>query len=383
MDFIVTEEQKALAGAVRGVLARRGRPAAEAGRSAAPAAHDPELWAALAELGLPAMPWSENDGGVGAQFADLAAAATELGRARVEVPLAEVVAAGGMVRRCASDEVRRQILGGISEGEVLAVPALTEPMRAWTAPFPAPVEVTAREGGGGWTLTGTKAPVRYAPAATHLLVTAATPSGTGLFLVEAPSTEVEQVDFDATPATLLAQDDDADAAIQEGLALGAVLLCAEAVGAMSEALAMTAEYLRTRQQFGVRLATFQALTHRAADMFAALELARSATLFAAMVADDTSDDTSNDTSDDTFDDTDSDAVIATVLRTRVVVDKAARLIGKEAIQMHGGIGVTAEYPVGHFTARLKAITHTWGDSRAHLTRLGARVGEYGAVDVLA
>lgn len=368
MDFIVTEEQKALAEAVRGVLTRRGRPAAEEGRSAAPAAHDPELWAALAELGLPAMPWSEEDGGVGAEFADVAAAATELGRSRIQVPLAEVVAAGAMVRRCATDELRQSILGGLSEGEVLPVPAIAEPLRAWTAPFPAPAEVTATENGGEWTLQGTKAPVRYAPAATHLVVTAATPSGTGLFLVEGMQVEAEQVDFEATAATLLAQGADAEAAIQEGLALGGVLLCAEAVGAMSEALNMTAEYLRTRQQFGVKLSTFQALTHRAADMYAALEPARSATLFASMVVDGES--------------VDADAV-ATVLRARVVVDKAAKLIGRDAIQMHGGIGVTAEYPVGHYTARLKAITHTWGDSRAHLAQLAARVGEYGTVEVLA
>ncbi|MDO5699395.1 MAG: acyl-CoA dehydrogenase family protein [Dermatophilus congolensis] len=365
MDFIVTEEQKALAEAVRGVLARHGKPAAEAGRSAAPAAHDPELWGALVELGLPAMPWSEDDGGVGAEFADLAAAATELGRSRVQVPLAEIVAAGAMVRRCASDELRTQILGGISEGEALVVPALTEPLRAWTQPFPAPVEVRAEQAGDGWTLTGSKAPVRYAPAATHLVATAAVDGTTALFLVESPGVSVEQVDFDSTPATLLATGELAEQAVQEGIALGAVLLCAEAVGAMGEALTMTADYLRTRQQFGVKLETFQALTHRASDMYAALELSRSATLFAAMVADVQPLD------------------IATVLRARVVVDKAAKLIGRDAIQMHGGIGVTAEFPVGHFTARLRAITHTWGDSRAHLAQLGSRVGDYRTVEVLA
>ena len=163
----------------------------------------------------------------------------------------------------------------------------------------------------------------------------------------------------------LAVGDAAEEALRQALALGGAVLNAEALGAMEEALRMTTEYLRTREQFGRPLASFQALTHRAADMYAQLELARSATLYAAMVADE--------------DPIDVDAIE----RSRAVVDKSARLVGQEAVQMHGGIGVTAEYPVGHLTARLTAISRTWGTPRARLSDLGTRVADHADVDVLA
>lgn len=366
MDFTPTDEQRALADAVKGALARHGSPAAEAGEHAVPSPHDPALWQALVEIGVPALPWAEEDGGVGAGWADLAAAATEIGRARLQVPLAETVAAGALVTRTADADLRASVLGGLAEGEALLLPALAEPMRAWS---PRPAEVRATSSGDGWTLTGTKAPVRYAPAATQLVVSAVTDDGTGLFLVDAAAVpggiDREQVVLDATPATLLATGQAADDALRESLALGGVVLCAEALGAMEEALRLTTDYLRTRTQFGRPLAAFQALTHRAADMYAQLELARSATLYAAMVADE--------------EPLDTDAV----LRARVVVDKAARLVGQEAIQMHGGIGVTAEHPVGHLTARLTAIARTWGDTDHRVAELASRVADHRSVDVLA
>ncbi|WP_338748861.1 acyl-CoA dehydrogenase family protein [Janibacter alittae] len=361
MDFTPTDEQQALGQAVSGALRRHGSPAAERGASAAPAVHDPALWDALVEIGVPGLTWPEDDGGVGAGVADLAAAATELGRSGLQAPLAETVAAGALVRALAPDDLRREILGGLTDGSVLAIPALSEPLRAWS---PTPVDVTATASGDEWSLTGTKAPVRYAPAATHLLVTAATDAGTGVFLVPQSGATTEEVAFDATPATVLARGERAEAALREALAVGGVVLCAEAIGAMDEALRLTTTYLTERTQFGRPLASFQALTHRAADMYARLELARSATLFAAMVADEQPLDT--------------DAV----LRARVVVDSAARLAGQEAIQMHGGIGVTAEHPVGHLTARLTTITRTWGDRRSHLAELAGRIGDHDDVTIL-
>lgn len=361
MDFTPTDEQLALAEAVRGGLRRHRSLASERDESAAPSAHDEGLWSSLVETGVPGLLWSEEDGGLGACMTDLAAVATEIGRSGLQVPLAECVVAGALVRALAPAEMRREILGGLTEGRVLPVPALAEPLRAWS---PTPTDVTATGSGDSWPLTGTKAPVRYAPAATHVVVSAATNSGTGIFLLPSPGGNSEELSFDAAPATLLAHGSSADAALHEALALGGVVLCAEAVGAMEEALRLTTEYLGTRTQFGRTLASFQTLTHRAADMYAQLELARSATLYAAMVADEHPLD------------------VDQVLRARVVVDRAARFIGQEAIQMHGGIGVTAEHPVGHLTARLTALTRTWGDRRSHLAALANRIGDHGSVDVL-
>lgn len=361
MDFSPTDEQRALSEAVRGTLRRHGSPAAERGESAAPSAHDTALWQSLVETGVPGLPWSEDDGGIGAGFTDVVTAAIEIGRARLQVPLAETVVAGELLRALAPDEVRRELLGGLSEGSVLPIPALAEPLRSWS---PEPTDVVATGSGDTWALTGTKAPVRHAAAATHLVVTATTGAGTGVFLLTSAEATSDEVVLDATPATLLAQGDAADAALREALALGGLVLCAEAIGAMDEALRLTTDYLGTRTQFGRTLASFQTLTHRAADMYAQLELARSSTLYAAMVADERP------------------LTIDHLLRARVVVDRAARLIGQEAVQMHGGIGVTAEHPVGHLTARLTAITRTWGDRRSHLAELATRVGDHSSVEVL-
>lgn len=361
MDFTPTDEQLALAEAVRGVLGRHSSLTSARDESASPSPHDESLWSNLVETGVPGLPWSEEDGGLGAGMTELAAVATEIGRSRLHVPLAESVVAGALIRSLAPAELRREILGGLTEGRTLPIPALPEPLRAWS---PSPTDVTATGSGDSWTLTGTKAPVRYAPVATHLVVSAVTDSGTGIFILPSPYGTVEELVLDAAPATLLAQGPSADAALREALAIGGVVLCAEAVGAMEEALRMTTEYLGTRTQFGKALASFQALTHRAADMYAQLELARSAMLYAAMIADERPLDVDH------------------VLRARVVVDRAARLVGQEAIQMHGGIGVTAEHPVGHLAARLTAITRTWGDRGSHLAELATRIGDHGAVEVL-
>ena len=133
---------------------------------------------------------------------------------------------------------------------------------------------------------------------------------------------------------------------------------------MATALTMTAEYLKTRKQFGVTLNKFQALTFRAADMYVSLELARSTALWAAMVQDAGGD------------------VVQAADRARLQTSRAGRHIGKEAIQLHGGIGMTAEYKVGHYTSRLTAIDHLLGDGDWALTRLADKVASYETVDPL-
>ena len=136
----------------------------------------------------------------------------------------------------------------------------------------------------------------------------------------------------------------------------------EALGAMETALTTTAEYLRTRKQFGVTLNKFQALTFRAADMYVSLELARSTARWASMVADAGGD------------------VVSAADRARLQTSRAGRHIGTEAIQLHGGIGVTAEYSIGHHTSRLTAIDHVLGDGDWALSRLAERVSSYETVD---
>ncbi len=132
---------------------------------------------------------------------------------------------------------------------------------------------------------------------------------------------------------------------------------------MERSLELTVEYLKSRKQFGVPLATFQALTHRAADMYVQLELARSLVLYATTALADGI----------------ADAAIASRVKLQTV--RSARLIGQEAIQMHGGIGMTAEYPIAHYVSRLTAISHTLGDADAHVTKLSKDLASYDMLSV--
>jgi alkylation response protein AidB-like acyl-CoA dehydrogenase len=239
------------------------------------------------------------------------------------------------------------------------------------------VAATAVAEGADWVLRGTKNPVLHGDCADRLLVSAALPDGgVGLFLVNPADAAVRvtayrthdglrgaQVELTGATATALGDPVDRRAAIEASQIRAQAALCAEAVGAMDEALRLTTEYLKTRKQFGVPLAKFQTLTQRAADMYVALELARSMSLYATM----------------SLADGVADPVIAS--RAKLQVGRAARLIGQEAIQMHGGIGLTAEYPVGHYAARLTAIERTLGGADDHLRRLTEQVGDHTMVTV--
>ncbi|MGW4633543.1 acyl-CoA dehydrogenase family protein, partial [Nocardia sp. NPDC004415] len=156
---------------------------------------------------------------------------------------------------------------------------------------------------------------------------------------------------------------DTSAVIADAIVTAQAALGAEAVGAMAEALRLTTDYLQTRKQFGVPLRTFQTLTHRAADMYVSLELARSMSLYASM----------------SLADGIADPMVAA--RAKLRIGRSGRHIGQEAIQLHGGIGMTAEYPVGHYTARLTAIEHTLGDTSDHLRYLTGHLGDHQMVEI--
>ena len=354
MDFTIDNEQKALADAVREMVGRRSAQPSPNG--AGPQPHDPDLWAAMAETGLLGLPFGEDVGGFGASAVEVFVAARELGRAGVQSAYADGLLAAGIL--AAADD---ELLEGAVSGDALVLPALAEPMRAFAG---VPGGVRAAQGVDGWTVAGFKGPIPYGAAATHCVVSARTDDETVLLVLDAPDVEDDVLRLEQAGARVLLRGDAADRAICDALALGSAVLAGQALGAMESAVSMTADYLRTRKQFGVPLAAFQALTHRAADMYVSLELARSTAMYLAMsVAEG---------------DTDPDLVS----RCRVVLARTGRHIGQEAIQLHGGIGVTAEYAVGHLTAMLTAIERTYGDPRQHLGRLAARVGDHGTVGVL-
>ena len=375
MNFDYDSEQNDLREAVRGLLARAYSDS-EQRRTVVKTdpGFDEKTWARLAEMGLLGLPFAEEDGGMGAGPVEVAIVAEEIGRVLAPEPFIEtVVLAGGLIAAAGTAEQKGELLGGISEGTTIAVFAHAEPGTRWT---PAAEAVTATQSGDGWTLTGVKEPVPSGARADVLVVSAAVDGGTGLFVVQGDATGLTRtgyrthdgtraanVRFEDTPAQQLGAGDQT-AAIERALAEARIAYGHEAIGAMDTALRTTAEYLKTRKQFGVPLNRFQALTFRAADMYVSLELARSLALWASMVQEAGGD------------------VVQAADRARLTVSRAGRHIGKEAIQLHGGIGVTAEYSVGHYTSRLTAIDHLLGDGDWAVARLAENVASYETVDPL-
>jgi len=376
VNFDFDSEQNDLREAVRGLLARSYSDS-EQRRAVVKTdpGFDEKTWARLAEMGLLGLPFAEEDGGMGAGPVEVAIVAEEIGRVLAPEPFIEtVVLAGGLIAAVGTAEQKGELLGGISEGATIAVFAHAEPGTRWT---PTAEGVTAMQTGDGWTLTGVKEPVPSGVRADVLVVSAAVDGGTSLFLVQGHAegltrtgyrthdgTRAAHVRFDGTPAQQLGTGGDRTAAVERALAEARIAYGHEAIGAMDTALRTTAEYLKTRKQFGVTLNKFQALTFRAADMYVSLELARSLALWASMVQEAGGD------------------VVQAADRARLTVSRAGRHIGKEAIQLHGGIGVTAEYSVGHYTSRLTAIDHLLGDGDWAANRLAANVGGYETVDPL-
>jgi alkylation response protein AidB-like acyl-CoA dehydrogenase len=349
MDFELDDEQVALRDAVRGLLKgydpatnfehRREITATDPG-------YDEALWGRLGEMGLLGLPFAEADGGMGAGPVEVSIVAEEIGRVLTPEPyVASVVLAGGVVAALGSDDQRADILGSLAAGERLLAFAAGKVAE--------PVIQGARADTIVWEVDGE------------------------VFLVERPAGatayrthdggRAAMLEFDRSAATPLGAGGDANEVLSTVFARARIAACHEALGAMDTALRLTTSYLTTRQQFGTTLNRFQALTFRAADMYTDLELTRSIVTWATMVA--------------AFSD-DSAAIKEAAARAKLQTVRAARRIGQEAIQLHGGIGVTDEFSIGHFTSRLTALSHWLGDAREQVSALSAGVAKYGVLDPL-
>ena len=383
MDFTYDEEQTALRDAVRALVGksyadfdnRRRAVADEPG-------FDEKLWTRLAEMGVLGLPFAEEDGGMGAGPIEVGIVAQELGRVIAPEPfLTSVVLAGGLVAATGSAEQRAEVLGALAAGECVLAFAHAEPGSRYAATA---TGVAATRSGDAWTLSGAKEPVPHGARADLLVVSAALPEGgTGVFLVQPDAAGLTRTGYatfdggraarlvlDQTPAIALGEGGDATAEISAALDAARIAAANEAVGAMQFALEATSEYLKSRKQFGVPLKTFQALTFRAADMYVSLELATSVTAWATMVlAAGSRQEALQDRSE-------------AAARAGLQVSRAARHIGQEAIQLHGGIAMTAEYSVGSYTSHLTALDHLLGDGGFHLAALSSAIGEHDGVDPL-
>ncbi|MGK8555655.1 acyl-CoA dehydrogenase family protein [Nocardia gipuzkoensis] len=369
MDFDLTDEQVMLRDTVRDLLARTYDAESRLKITDSDLGWSRDVWRQLADLGVLGLSFAEEDGGVGAGPVETMVVLEEVGRRLAPEPILDaVLVPGGLIAEAGSAEQRQRILPEVASGAKLLAFAHAEPGVRWPA---TELATTAAANGDTYTLTGVKNPVPHGDSADELVVSAVLPDGgVGLFLVAPDAAGVvrkayrtvdgqrgAQLELTDAPAERLGEGDAADV-IASVLTHAQASLCAESVGAMEEALRLTTEYLKQRKQFGVTLSKFQTLTQRAANMYVSLELARSMSLYATASLADGAD----------------DPVIAS--RARLQVGRAARHIGQEAIQMHGGIGVTAEYPVGHYVARLTAIERTLGSGLEHLRVLSARVGDY-------
>ena len=296
------------------------------------------------------------------------------GRALVVEPyFACVVLAGGVLRHTASPEQLAELVPGIADGSRLVAYAQAERQARWSLND---VATRAERDGDGWRITGEKTLVLHGDTADTLIVSARTAGGEreregiGLFLVDAAGPGVSrrsyptqdghraaEITLEGARGTALGDPAGALPGMERAQDEAVAALCAEAVGCMEAMQALTVDYLKTRQQFGRPIGANQALQHRAVDMLVALEQARSMALFAAMMAGDD-------------DQAERDRAVHAA---KVQIGRSARHVGQEAVQLHGGIGVTMEYSVGHYFKRTTMIERQLGDTATHLAAL-ARLG---------
>lgn len=383
MDFDLTDEQRLLKDSVdRWASATYGSlEKIEASRRQTLGFQEAN-WAQLAELGLLGLPFPEEDGGFGGGPVETMIAMEALGRALAPEPyLASVVLAGAAIRLAGNDAQRAEIVPPLAEGSLRLAFAHAEPQARYDLED---VATTARREAGGYVIDGRKSVVLNADAAGILVVGARTAGGRrerdgiSLFLVPA---EARGVTLTAYPtqdggraadivlsgvsvgSEALLGPADAALPILERVVDGAIAaVAAEAVGAMEALQALTLDYLKTRKQFGSPIGTFQALQHKAVDMLVALEQARSMELYATMMAQ--------------SDDAAERGPACSAAKVRI--NRSARLVGQEAVQLHGGIGMTMEYLGAHYFRRLTMIELLFGDTTHHLRRVAGAGGLLGA-----
>ncbi|MEI7544708.1 MAG: acyl-CoA dehydrogenase family protein [Mycobacteriaceae bacterium] len=372
MDFTLSKEQTLLRDGLNKFLAARydlekSRAAAKTG-----AGWQPDIWRGFAEeLGILGATLPESVGGSGGGSAEAMVIAEELGCALVTEPFVDtVIVAGGLLSRAGGDAAAA-VLEGIAAGAAVVALAATEPASGehWEA-----ISTAAVRDGDHWVLNGAKAVVVSAPLATHLLIVARAGKSTdgqalSLFLTEfdptAPPAGLTMHSYrtiDDRRAADLVFDNyrlPADALLQTdagpSLALardeGAAAVCAEAVGAMRKVLADTVDYSKQRQQFGQPIGSFQVLQHRMVDMYMELEQAVSAAYLAVLNLG-----------------AEPDTRARAVSAAKATVGRAARFIGQNAVQLHGGMGMTEELAIGHYFKRLTALQYEFGSTDFHRAR---------------
>jgi alkylation response protein AidB-like acyl-CoA dehydrogenase len=377
MNFTFTEEQRMLSDTVQRFVARDYTFEKRGEILASDPGWSRDTWKALADLGLLGLNAPEKHGGLGAGPVETMLVMTALGRGIVVEPyLSSAVLATWLIRMTGDEDQKAQHLPALAAGDSLAAVAHAEPDARYDLNR---VATRAQSRGGGYRLNGHKAFVLHGGSADVLLVSARgagnvdDETGISLFLVKPDARGIEIKDYptldgqreaeivlrDVTvpAAARLGRESAAYLTIEHAHDIALAALCAEASGAMKAMLDATVEYLRTRRQFGQPIGRFQALQHRAAEMLMHYEQAKSMSYFAAIRCADE----------------DRAARRRALSAAKVTVGRACHFIGQQAVQLHGGMGMTDELSISHYFKRLTAIELTFGDVDSHIERfIGAQ-----------
>ena len=382
MDFELSEEQSILKDSLTRLLADNYGFEQRKKHMAAPEGWSAGMWGKYAEMGLMALPFSEEDGGIGGGPVEMMIVMEALGGALALEPyFPTVVLGGGFLRLGGNEALRTELAPQVAEGSLKLAFAHTERHSRYDLNQ---VETKATRDGTGWRLSGAKGVVIGGDSADKIVVTARTAGGSGdekgigLFLVDSGAEGVSRRAYamqDGQRAAEITLENvmvPADAVFgdpEDGLPLarrvvgqGIAALSAEAVGVMSAMHALTVDYMKVRKQFGVPIGSFQVLQHKAVDMFVAIEQARSITYFATMMADSE----------------DAEERERAMHAAKAEIGRGGTLVGQNAVQIHGGVGMTMEYAVGHYFKRMTMIDFTFGDSSYHLGKLAQMGGLFAA-----
>jgi alkylation response protein AidB-like acyl-CoA dehydrogenase len=375
MDFSLTKEQELLRDGLAKFLANRydlekSRTAAKTGTGWQPA-----IWQSFAdELGILGATLPEEDGGIGGGPVELMIVTEALGQALVVEPFVDTVVIGGGLLQRSGGKRATAVLEDIVAGTAITAFAALEPTSGQSFED---VSTTARRDGDSWILDGAKVVVSSAPLATHLLVTARTggkqrdTAGVSVFLVDVDAdngpdglavheyrtiddrraADLEFTGLRVPADALVGGEGDAWASIERAVDEATAAVSSEAVGLMRKVLSDTVEYAKQRQQFGQPIGSFQALQHRMVDMYMELEQAIAAVYLAILH----------------LDAEPAERALA-VSAAKATVGRAARFIGQNAVQLHGGMGMTEELAIGHYFKRLTAIEYEFGTADHHIAR---------------
>jgi alkylation response protein AidB-like acyl-CoA dehydrogenase len=364
MNFDYNEEQQLLADSVRRFIQKDYDFEARKKFVASAEGYSEKAWGTFAEMGLTGIAFSPDYGGFGGGAVDLMSVMEAFGEGLVVEPYLATLMGARCVALAGSEAQRKAVLPGVVEGKLKMAFAFSEMGARYDLE---PSAVKAKKAGGGWTLDGEKVVVLGAPAAAKLVVSALAPAGPSLFLVDAQGVKMKpyrtldemraaDVALSGTAGELLGAEGQALPVIEEVVDFGIALVCAEAVGVMKFACDSTLEYLKTRKQFGVPIGTFQALQHRMVDMVVAYEQARSMACLACSRVDGAAD---------------AKERAHAVSAAKIKIADNARLISQEAIQLHGGMGMSEELKVSHAFRRLTMIAQQFGDADHHLERFAS------------